>query len=91
MRTTKQMSITLPIEMAEAVKQRVAAGEYASDSDVIRDGLRALDARDAAVERWLREEVVGALDALADDPSKARTADDVRAALRDAAQRRATA
>ena len=91
MRTTKQMSITLPIEMAEAVKQRVAAGEYASDSDVIRDGLRALDARDAAVERWLRNEVGGAPDALADDPSKARTSDDVRAALRDAAQRRATA
>ncbi len=91
MRTTKQMSITLPIEMAEAVKQRVAAGEYASDSDVIRDGLRALDARDAAVERWLRNEVVGALDAVAVDPAKARTSDDVRAALRDAAQRRATA
>lgn len=91
MRTTKQMSITLPIEMAEAVKQRVAAGEYASDSDVIRDGLRALDARDAAVERWLRTEVVDALDALADDPSRARTSDDVRAALRDAAQRRASA
>ena len=85
MRTSTQMSITLPIEMAEAVKQRVATGEYASDSDVIRDGLRALDARDAAVERWLRD------DALADDPSKARTSDDVRAALRDAAQRRATA
>jgi hypothetical protein len=29
---------------------------------VIRDGLRALQARDAAVDRWLREEVVPVFD-----------------------------
>lgn len=87
-RSTKQMSITLPIDMADSVKRRVDSGEYASDSEVIRDGLRALDARDAAVEAWLRTEVVGALDALRADPSRARSSNDVRAALRDAAHRR---
>ena len=30
MRTTQQLSITLPNDMAEAVKSKVAAGEYAS-------------------------------------------------------------
>ncbi len=36
-------------------------GEYASESEVIRDGLRALMARDKAVEGWLRKhEVKGA-------------------------------
>jgi len=88
-RSTKQMSITLPIEMAESVKRRVDSGEYASDSEVIRDGLRALDARDAAVEAWLRTEVVDALDALDADPSRSRSSSEVRAALRDAAHRRA--
>ena len=42
MRTTKQFSITLPNEMADAVKTKVAAGEYATESEVIRDGLRVL-------------------------------------------------
>jgi antitoxin ParD1/3/4 len=42
MRTTQQFSVTLPIEMANLVKTKVAGGEYATESEVIRDGLRAL-------------------------------------------------
>ncbi len=41
MRTTKQLSITLPNSMADALKERVASGAYASESAVIRDGSRA--------------------------------------------------
>jgi len=36
--------------MAEAVKSKVATGEYASESEVIRDDLRALLARDRAAD-----------------------------------------
>jgi len=57
MRTTQQFSITLPNEMADAVKAKVMTGEYATESEVIRDGLRALMARDRAVENWLRGQV----------------------------------
>jgi antitoxin ParD1/3/4 len=81
MRTTQQFSITLPNEMAEAVKSKVATGEYATESEVIRDGLRALLARDRAVESWLLEQVGPAYDALKADPSRAVTIDDVRASL----------
>jgi len=81
MRTTQQMSITLPNDMADAVKAKVQAGEYASESEVIRDGLRALMARDRAVENWLHEQVGPAYDALKADPSRAITADQVRARL----------
>lgn len=81
MRSTQQFSITLPNEMADLVKAKVAAGEYASESEVIRDGLRALLARDRAVEGWLRDQVGPAFDALQADPSRVRTADQVRAAL----------
>jgi len=42
MRTTRQLSITLPNEMADALRERVQSGEYASESEVIREGLRAL-------------------------------------------------
>lgn len=81
MRTTQKMSITLPSDMADMVKDKVRAGEYASDSEVIREGLRALMARDRAVENWLKNQVGPAYDALKADPSRAVTADQVRARL----------
>jgi len=81
MRTTRQMSITLPKDMADMVKDKVQTGEYASESEVIRDGLRALMARDRAVESWLHTQVGPAFDALKADPSRAVTADQVRARL----------
>ena len=81
MRTTQQMSITLPNEMADVVKAKVRTGEYASESEVIRDGLRALMARDRAVESWLHNQVGAAYDALKADPSRGVTADHVRARL----------
>jgi antitoxin ParD1/3/4 len=81
MRTSQQLSITLPTSMAAVVKEKVANGEYASESEVIRDGLRALLARDRAVDTWLQEQVGPAYDALRADPSRAVTIDDVRARL----------
>lgn len=78
MRTTRQLSITLPNNMADALRARVQSGEYASESEAVRDGLRALFARDRAVEEWLRTEVGEAYGALAADPSRAVTADYVR-------------
>jgi antitoxin ParD1/3/4 len=78
MRTTQQFSITLPNEMAELVRAKVAAGEYATESEVIRDGLRTLAARDKAVESWLRDQVVPAAEALRDDPSRGVSIDQVR-------------
>ncbi|MFG6447450.1 type II toxin-antitoxin system ParD family antitoxin [Roseateles sp. BYS180W] len=81
MRTTQQMSITLPNDMADVVKSKVRSGEYASESEVIRDGLRALMARDRAVEGWLLSQVGPAYDALKADPSRAVTAEQVRARL----------
>lgn len=81
MRSTQQFSITLPNEMADVVKAKVAAGEYATESEVIRDGLRTLLARDRAVEDWLTAQVGPAYDALKNDPSRAVSVGDVRAAL----------
>jgi antitoxin ParD1/3/4 len=81
MRTTQQFSVTLPIEMANLVKTKVAGGEYATESEVIRDGLRVLMARDRAVESWLAQEVVPAYDALKADPGRAIPIDQVRERL----------
>ena len=81
MRSTQQFSITLPNEMANAVKSKVEAGEYATESEVIRDGLRALMARDRAVENWLQKQVGPAFDSIKSDPSRAVTVKQVRAKL----------
>jgi putative addiction module CopG family antidote len=80
-RTTRQLSITLPNDMADALRDRVRKGEYASESEVVREGLRALFARDQAIESWLRGEVAAAYDAVVADPSRAVSADAVRARL----------
>ena len=81
MRSTQQFSITLPNEMAELVRAKVAAGEYATESEVIREGLRALLAQDRAVESWLKEQVGPAFDAMKVDPSRAIEIKNVRARL----------
>jgi antitoxin ParD1/3/4 len=63
------------------VREKVARGDYASDSEVLRDALRALRERDRAIEAWLRDEVVPAAKALREIPGRALTADEVRAEL----------
>ena len=81
MRTTQQLSITLPNDMANVLKAKVQTGEYATESEVIRDGLRALLARDRAIDGWLRDQVGPAYDALKANPSRAVTPEQVRARL----------
>ena len=56
MRTTQSLSITLPHEMAQMVKNKVSSGEYATESEVIRDGLRTLEAIKADPSRLLSAE-----------------------------------
>ena len=81
MRTTQQLSITLPNEMASLVKAKVSEGVYATESEVIRDGLRALMARDRAMENWLQNQVGPAYDALQADPTRAVTSNQLRKRL----------
>lgn len=69
----------LPNEMAAWVKAKVESGEYATESEVIREGVCLLLARDRAVEVWLREQVVPAAQALREDPSRSIPLDMVRA------------
>lgn len=71
MRSTRQMSITLPVEMADSVRAKVARGDYASESEVIREGLRALEAQEEAIERWLKTKVKAAWEAYEADPDSA--------------------
>jgi Arc/MetJ-type ribon-helix-helix transcriptional regulator len=70
MRSTQRLRITLPDDLADALRAKVASGEYATESDVIREALGLLFARDRVVETWLRERVAESYDALKADPSR---------------------
>ncbi len=76
-----QMSISLSDELAGMVRSKVASGEYASESEVIADGLSRLLGREEELEFWLSHEAGPAFDALRADPSRALSAGDVRASL----------
>jgi len=53
MSKTAKRTFSLPQEHAAFIDALVSSGSYASGSQVVRAGLRALQERDAAVERWL--------------------------------------
>lgn len=78
----EKRTFSLPKEHAAFIDAQVASGSYASASEVVRAGLRALQERDAAVERWLREEVAPVYDAMQADPERARGLDEVFGAIR---------
>jgi antitoxin ParD1/3/4 len=71
----------MPNETADAVKSSVRIGDYTSESEVIREGLRALMARERAVESRLHQQVGPAYDAIQANPSRGLSADQVRAHL----------
>jgi antitoxin ParD1/3/4 len=82
MPAVEKRTISLPHEQAVYIDSMVASGGYASASEVIRAGLRALQERDAAVKEWLFAEVVPVYDAMQADPGRGKSADQVAERLR---------
>jgi antitoxin ParD1/3/4 len=67
--SVSKRTFSLPTKLAGYVDAKIRSGAYASGSEVIRAGLRALQERDAVFERWLHDEVVPIYDATKADPS----------------------
>ena len=68
MAVVEKRTFSLPPEQAAFIDAQVKSGSFASASEVVRAGLRALQERDAAVERWLREDVAATYDRWQRDP-----------------------
>lgn len=81
MRSTQKFSVTLPNEMAATVRAKVASGEYASESEVIREGLRALNARERALNDRLTQQALPSYEAYRADPSKGIPLEEARATI----------
>ena len=55
-RSSRPITVTLG-DLQDHVEARVNSGAYASASEVVRAGLRALDREEAALTDWLRQRV----------------------------------
>ncbi len=67
MEHAEKLSITLPASLARVVREKVESGEYASQSEVIREALEAL--QDQEMERLLAGiDLRAARDEAIDDP-----------------------
>lgn len=78
----RSLNVTLPAELAEMVNEKVASGVYASESEVVSAGLRALQLQDTVLETWLRTEGVARYDTYHRDGAEGRPAAEVFARLR---------
>jgi antitoxin ParD1/3/4 len=75
-RANKPISVTLGA-LSAAAEQRVKRGDYASVSEVLRAGLRALEREEAALDELIKRKVEEAMA----DPRPNLTMDEVRASL----------
>jgi antitoxin ParD1/3/4 len=80
MQPAEKLSITLPAEMADFVRRKVASGLYESNSEIIREALRGLIERDKRLEVLDGAIARGLADA---DAGRVSDLEEVRAELRD--------
>lgn len=82
MPAVEKRTFSLPPEQAAFIDAQVKSGSFASASEVVRAGLRALQERDAAVERWLREDVAATYDRWQSDPAAVLSPEDMAERMR---------
>jgi len=82
MALVEKRTVSLSAAQASYIDAKVAGGGFASASEVVRAGLRALQERDAAVDRWLKDEVVPVYDAMQAEPGRGRSPEQVADRLR---------
>jgi antitoxin ParD1/3/4 len=88
--STKMRVVELTPELDADIRRRVQSGAYASEVDVIRAGLRALD-RDDDAQRLARLDASIARGVADADAGRVHAAEDVFAELRDRLTRKADA
>lgn len=68
-------TISLTQEHSNYIEKKVKSGAYASASEVVRGGLRALQERDEAMEEWLKRDVLPIFERVSNNPDELLDAD----------------
>lgn len=80
-----QLKVTLPEDLAEQVRAWVSSGEFADESEVVREALEDFVGRERSyqerLEHWLRTEVVASYEAWKANPSDVYGVEEVKAYL----------
>ncbi len=71
MSSPEKRTFSLPAVQAQYIDSLIESGTYASGSEVVRAGLRALQERDRIIERWLSEDAASAYDSIQANPGRA--------------------
>jgi antitoxin ParD1/3/4 len=79
MKAAEKLSITLPPEMANFIRQKVTSGLYGSNSEIIREALRSMMDRERRFERLDTAIAQGIGDA---EAGRVQNIDEVRTELR---------
>lgn len=83
MPSVEKRTVSLPSDQAAFIDSKIKSGDYATASEVVRAGLRALRERDEVVERWLRSEVAASYDAMKAEPGRGVSVDAAFGAIRE--------
>ena len=76
-----ELQITLPDEELAIVRQKVSTGEFASESEVISEGIALIHENDLSFEQWVRKVALPAYENFEADPSTGMSVEQVRAQL----------
>lgn len=63
-------TFSLTEEQAKFIDTMVERGDYASGSELVREGVRKMREEEAAIERWLIEEVLPTIDEMEAHPER---------------------
>ena len=89
MPATEQLTLTLPAEIVETIRNKVASGEYASESDFVCESIVLSDAHRSSEsdagwgpsDEWLIQHALPALDELEAHPETGIPLEEVEAEL----------
>ncbi|MGF9564368.1 type II toxin-antitoxin system ParD family antitoxin [Neorhizobium sp. JUb45] len=77
----QSITVSLPMDIAEQLHEKVSSGEYATESEAVTEGLRELFAEDPAIQKWIEDDVLPTFDRLQAGTEKTFTVDEVRERL----------
>lgn len=83
----EQFTISIPVEVADGMRAKVAAGDYADLGELVQEALLALTLdrlgrKHPVADEWIKTEVLSAMEEYDRDPATAFTVDEVLAHLR---------